>query len=884
MDADSSPRRINLFTATCVVVANIIGVGVFTSLGFQVTSITSGFALLALWVVGGIFALCGALCYGELASVMPRSGGEYHYLSKIYHPIVGFLSGWVSVTVGFAAPIAAAAIALGKYFGNVVPNIEAKLIALIVVIAISLIHTHNIKITSYFQSISTILKVALILVLIGCGFLIQQPQDLSFLPSTKSWTDIFSSSFATSLVFVTYAYSGWNASIYIADDIKRPERNIPASLLLGTLVVIALYVLLNFVFLFTTPISELSGQVDVGYVAANRIFGKVGRNIMSLLISFGLISSISSMVWAGPRVTQAIGEDIRLFKLLSKRNQHGVPLYALLLQLAIIIFLIISSSFETVITYLGFTLTLSSCITVLGVFIHRMRYPNAHRPYRTWGYPLTPLIFLAIGIWMLVFIFRDKPAESLAGLGTILLGIPVYLWGARHKETPIRGMSQPESLSASSSTRFINMIESHSRLLLLAMLGLGLSFARCTPSPRQDTAVTSQPTQSVQQVSPVASPVASPAASPAASPVASPVESQTSAKPNPTTQFDPATSRQLTDTAKFLAGMELEANSNLANLAQSSAWVEYHNTLENAWQKLEAQQLSPIKDWSGTELRFLSQTNKSIFYPFGGPDFLYAHTFFPNAHDYVLIGLEPVGKLPDLTALSEGEIAQKLQEMNGAMYSLLQFSFFQTKSMRVDLADKGVLPILFLFLARTHNQILSLDYVGLDKDGNINVYPDGNIDNAYFKGVKISFTQAGKPEPQYLYYFSLDLSNTGFQSSPALKNFADKLLKAPITYTKAASYLMHDNSFSQIRDFVLARSSAVLEDDSGLPIRYFDPNQWKLQLYGTYTRPIALFNEEYQSDLAKMYSTDPNVRSLNFGIGYKYRADESNLMLAVKKN
>lgn len=416
------------------------------------------------------------------------------------------------------------------------------------------------------------------------------------------------------------------------------------------------------------------------------------------------------------------------------------------------------------------------------------------------------------------------------------------------------------------------MAESHvSRSLLLAMLGIALTCAGCTQSSRQDSsAVTPQPTQAVQPASPVSP--------------ASPVASQTPANPDPLAQFDSATAERLTDIARFLAGMELEAKSSLINLAQSGAWIEYHNSLENAWQKLEAQQLSPIKTWSSTELSSLSQTNKSVFYPFGGPDFLYAHTFFPNAHDYVLIGLEPVGKLPDLTALSPGEIAQKLQEMSGAMYSLLQFSFFQTKAMRVDLADKGVLPILFLFLARTNNRILSLDYVGLDRDGNINIYPDGNIDNAYFKGVKIAFTQAGKSEPQYLYYFSIDLSDQGFQASPALTNFANKQLKEPITYTKAASYLMHYGNFSQIRDFVLARSAAVLEDDSGIPIRYFDPNQWNLQFYGAYTRPIALFDDEYQSDLSQLYKTNPTVKPLSFGIGYKYRPDESNLMLAVKKH
>ncbi len=414
------------------------------------------------------------------------------------------------------------------------------------------------------------------------------------------------------------------------------------------------------------------------------------------------------------------------------------------------------------------------------------------------------------------------------------------------------------------------MMKFYSRSLLLAMLGLGITFAGCSSSPQQDTAVvTPQSTQSPQPTQSVPQP--------------SPVASQAPAPPDPFAQFDPTVSAQLTDTAKFLAGMPLEANSSLATLSQSSAWTNYHSFFENAWQKLEAQQLAPIRNWSNTELSSLNQTNKSIFYPFAGPDFLYAHTFFPNAKDYVLIGLEPVGKLPDLAALSEGEVAQKLNEMNGAMYSLLQFSFFQTNSMQVDLADKGVVPILFLFLARTNNRILSLDYVGLDRDGNLNVYPDGNIDNAYLKGVKIAFTQPGKPAPQFLYYFSLDLSDTGFQATPALTNFANKQLESPITYTKAASYLMHYGNFSQIRDLVLARSSAVLEDDSGIPVGFFDQNQWNLQFYGTYTQPISLFSEEYQADLSQIYKTNPNVKPLDFGIGYKYGLNESNLMLAIKK-
>ncbi|MFM6196698.1 MAG: APC family permease [Planktothrix sp.] len=429
-----SSGHISLLTAICLVVANMIGTGIFTSLGFQVIDIQSGFGILLLWLIGGIFALSGALCYGELGAAMPRSGGEYHYLSKIYHPLLGFLSGWVSVTVGFAAPIAAAAMAFAQYLSSVFPSLNSSMaIALIAVVFVSLIHSQTLKLGSLFQQAFTVLKVILILVLILAGLTVAHPQPIGFLPNVNDIPKIFSSSFAISLVYVTYSYSGWNAAVYLASEIKEPEKNLPRSLLIGTLIVTILYLLLNFIFLYTTPINQLAGQLEIGYIAAQQIFGNVGAKIMGLLIAFGLISSISSMVLAGPRVTQVIGEDIPLFKILSKKNKQGIPYYAMCLQLAIVITLIITSSFEAVITYLGFTLTFCSFITVLGVFVYRFRCPDAPRPYQTWGYPITPIIFLGISLWMLIFIFQDKPLESLAGLGTIALGLPWYFIGIRYK-------------------------------------------------------------------------------------------------------------------------------------------------------------------------------------------------------------------------------------------------------------------------------------------------------------------------------------------------------------------------------------------------------------------------------------------------------------------
>ncbi|MGF1490404.1 MAG: APC family permease [Prochloraceae cyanobacterium] len=445
---------IGLFTSICLVVASMVGTGVFTSLGFQTVDIRSGFSLLFLWLVGGIFALCGALCYGELGAAMPRSGGEYHYLSQIYHPAIGFLSGWVSVTVGFAAPIAAAAMALGKYLSSAFPvpalpeeilayisddlaaslpakfaTIQSMAIAVLVVIVVSLIHSHNLKLGSNFQKVSTLLKILLIIGLIGCGIYLATPQNINFFPAGEDLNLIFSSPFAVSLVYVTYSYSGWNAAVYLASEVKQPEKNLPKALFWGTAVVMVLYLLLNFVFLYSTPIEKLAGELEVGYIAANHIFGASGGKIMGLLIAFGLISSISSMIWAGPRVAQTIGEDISIFRPLAKKNVRGVPAYAIFFQLAIVLVLLITASFESVITYLGFTLTFSSFITVLGLFVHRWKYPEIDRPYKTWGYPVTPLIFLVISLWMLVFIFMRQPTESLAGLATIAFGLPLYFLG-----------------------------------------------------------------------------------------------------------------------------------------------------------------------------------------------------------------------------------------------------------------------------------------------------------------------------------------------------------------------------------------------------------------------------------------------------------------------
>lgn len=423
--------KISVTTATAIVIANMVGTGVFTSLGFQVLGVQSIFALLMLWVIGGILSFCGALSYSELGAAIPRSGGEYTYLSKIYHPAVGFLSGFVSVFVGFAAPIALAAMALGGYFCTVFPWFNPVWVGATVVVLITLVHSINLSIGSRFQNIVTTLKVLLILIFIVCGFVFGEHQPISVLPLQGSWKEIGSVAFAISLIFVSYAYSGWNASAYMAGEIKNPQKNLPKSILSGTLIVMVLYILLNFIFLYTVPIAEMADSqgnpiIEIGALSAGKIFGNTGGNIMSLVISILLISTISSMVLAGPRVTMTIGEDIAALKFFARKNKKGIPVIAIILQSLIALILIFTSSFDAVLTYLGFILTLFTTLTVLGLFILRINKPDLPRPFKAWGYPITPAIFILLNLGIIYHSLTSKLAESLAGLGTVLIGLVIF--------------------------------------------------------------------------------------------------------------------------------------------------------------------------------------------------------------------------------------------------------------------------------------------------------------------------------------------------------------------------------------------------------------------------------------------------------------------------
>ena len=418
-------------TVTAVVIANMIGTGVFTSLGFQLLDIQSGFAILLLWALGGLIAVCGSMTYAELGSALPRSGGEYNFLTEIYHPSAGFISGWISATIGFSAPTALAAITFSTYLLTIFPEINndwlRKIIACSLIIILAFIHSSNRKSSGGLQMMFTVMKVGVIILFcFGAILFAKNIQPVSFSPNSNDISTIFSGSFAVSLIYVSYAYTGWNAATYLSGEIERPQKYLPLILISGTTIVTVLYILLNFVFLSVAPIEDMQGKIEIGFIAAQSAFGGSVANFTGLVLSLLLISTVSAMTIAGPRVLQVIGEDFKVLNILSRKRKDGIPSTAIYIQSLIAIIFILSSSFESILVFAGFTLALNSFVTVIAVFVLRSKQPNLPRPYKTFGYPFTPLIYLALTGWTLYFVIINRPIEVLFSLGIILSGLIFY--------------------------------------------------------------------------------------------------------------------------------------------------------------------------------------------------------------------------------------------------------------------------------------------------------------------------------------------------------------------------------------------------------------------------------------------------------------------------
>jgi APA family basic amino acid/polyamine antiporter len=358
--------------------------------------------------------------------MFPRSSGEYNYLARSYHPAIGFLAGWLSATVGFAAPIALAAMAFGEYFKSVVPGVPSLALGLGITWLITLVHLRGIRYGSIFHNVWTVLKLALIIAFLIAGAMFAHPQPISFAPSYADIGYVTGAPFAISLVFVMYSYSGWNAATYIAGEIRDPHRSLPRALIAGTLIVLAIYVGLNAVFLYTTPMDKLAGQLDVAVVVGRHMFGEMGARVVGALICLGLVSSISAMMWIGPRVTMTMGEDIPMLRLFARRSKSGAPMVAIAFQIVVVNLMLFTQSFEAVLDFIQFSLTVCSFLAVLGVIKLRYTHPDLPRPYRAWGYPVTPVIFLLVTAFMMYYLVINRPVQSLAGFAMMLAGLAIY--------------------------------------------------------------------------------------------------------------------------------------------------------------------------------------------------------------------------------------------------------------------------------------------------------------------------------------------------------------------------------------------------------------------------------------------------------------------------
>lgn len=436
--------KYTIATALSIVIANIIGTGVFTSLGFQLETIQSGFALMLLWVVGGIAALCGALSYAEIGAALPRSGGEYNFLSRIYHPGAGFIAGWISSTIGFSAPVALVAITFAAYLrAAFLPDMEAetaawleRLLAATLILVVAAIHASRRRVSGQFQYGFTILKVFCILGFSATAFVAMEAIDLAvFVPSANEVSTLTSSGFAIALIYVSYAYSGWSAATYFTGEMETPQRTLPKVLFWGTCVVLVLYLILNAVFLLAAPMDLLVGEVEVGVITARHVFGEVGAKIMGIMLAILLISTASAMTIAGPRVLQMIGQDISIFKFLAKENRDGLPVNAIGFQSGLAILFALTGTFDQILVFAGFTLALINLVSVAGVFVLRTRLKHIPRPFKLPLYPWVPLIYLALTGWTLVYVGIEKQIEVLFALLVISAGAALYWLSRRHGAT-----------------------------------------------------------------------------------------------------------------------------------------------------------------------------------------------------------------------------------------------------------------------------------------------------------------------------------------------------------------------------------------------------------------------------------------------------------------
>ena len=431
-------RSLGTTHAAAVVVGSMIGTGIFTTTGMLLPELGSPVLVLIVWAVAGLLALCGAAVYAELGVMMPRVGGEYVYLTRAYGPAMGFLSGWVALIVGFAAPTAAGAIGFATYVHAVAPALPEKPMAVGLVILLTAVHMASVRFGARLQSALSAAVVVFIVLFIAAAFTVGHGGwgHLTTGAATERGLGgvALAAGVAVSLVQVSYAYSGWNGAAYIAGEVREPARALPRAVLLSTGLVTALYVALNLVFLYASPPGDLIGRRDVAHVAATALFGQRSATLLSSLVALTSAGFVSAMLMSGPRVSVAMAQDGVFFRALGRTNARGAPTLAVGLQGAMAIIAVLTATFDSILVYVGFALTLNAAAAVAAAFVLRRREPAANRPYRVPLWPLPGVLFLVLAAFMTVFAVRERPKETGAAGATLVAGGLAYdLWRRRRR-------------------------------------------------------------------------------------------------------------------------------------------------------------------------------------------------------------------------------------------------------------------------------------------------------------------------------------------------------------------------------------------------------------------------------------------------------------------
>ena len=438
-------RRLGPFDAAAIVVSNVIGSGIFFVPILVAMNVSNTAAFFGAWIFGGFLAFAGAMAYAELATLRPRAGGEYVYLRDAYGPLAAFLTGWTSFVAGFSGAIAAGAIALTQALGRFVPVAadttplatlplpyaelvvtKQALIAIAAIVALSIIHFHaNGRIV---HNLLAGAKVSVLLVLIAIGFALGNG-SFGNLASTQTVANP-SMGWFLALVPIMFTYSGWNAAAYVAEEIKDPGRNVPLALGLGTLAVVAIYLALNLLYLYAMPLADLGSTANFGQLTANvaeRLFGFVAGNILAAFTMVSFAASISAMVLAGPRVYFAMARDhVFLESAARVHPKYKTPMLAITAQAVWASILVLYANLEQLVSYTGIAVVIFAGVAVFSLFVLRWREPNAPRPFKAFGYPTLPAIFVLTSIWMIIAELNREPKPALAGMVVIAAGIPVY--------------------------------------------------------------------------------------------------------------------------------------------------------------------------------------------------------------------------------------------------------------------------------------------------------------------------------------------------------------------------------------------------------------------------------------------------------------------------